>query len=100
MMFRAAHSDDALAIARFKMDSWQTTYAGIVPADSLVNLSYEQQRRVWGHHISTLAEDLVGELPPEYIQLADFLGCGHALPRDNPPASCATIRDFPAREIG
>jgi GNAT superfamily N-acetyltransferase len=56
MIIRAAHSDDALAIARVKVDSWRTTYADIVPADYLANLSYEQQGRVWEHHISTLRD--------------------------------------------
>ncbi|NOT55046.1 MAG: GNAT family N-acetyltransferase [Deltaproteobacteria bacterium] len=56
MIIRAAHSDDALAIARVKVDSWRTTYAGIVPADYLANLSYEQQGRVWEHHISILGD--------------------------------------------
>lgn len=50
---RAAHTTDALAIARVQVDNWRTTYAGIVAAGYLANLSYEQQGKFWGHIIST-----------------------------------------------
>ena len=55
MNIRAAHTTDALAIAQVQVDSWRTTYAGIVPADYLASLSYEQQGKFWGHIISTLS---------------------------------------------
>jgi GNAT superfamily N-acetyltransferase len=55
MIIREAHSADAPAIGQVQVDSWRTTYAGIVPADYLASLSYEQQGQVWEHHISTLS---------------------------------------------
>jgi GNAT superfamily N-acetyltransferase len=55
MIIREAHSTDALAIGRVQVDSWRTTYAGIVPADYLASLSYEQQGQFWERHISTLS---------------------------------------------
>lgn len=55
MLIRKAHCTDALTIGRVQVDSWRTTYAGIVPADYLANLSYEQRGQVWGHHLSTLS---------------------------------------------
>jgi hypothetical protein len=55
MIVREAHSADAPAIGQVQVDSWRTTYAGIVPADYLASLSYEQQGQVWERHISTLS---------------------------------------------
>jgi GNAT superfamily N-acetyltransferase len=46
---------DASAIARVQVDSWRTTYAGIVPADYLARLSYGQQGQLWGHYLCTLS---------------------------------------------
>jgi hypothetical protein len=55
MIIREAHSTDAFAIAQVQVDSWRTTYAGIVPTDYLATLSYEQQGQFWGHTVSTLS---------------------------------------------
>ncbi|MBM4257936.1 MAG: GNAT family N-acetyltransferase [Deltaproteobacteria bacterium] len=54
MRVRAAYVTDAPAIARVQVESWRTTYAGIVPADYLANLSYEQQGQFWEHVASTV----------------------------------------------
>jgi|SRR5262245_33269977 len=55
MIIREAHSADAPAIGRVQVDSWRTTYAGLVPADYLASLSYEQQGQVWECSISSLS---------------------------------------------
>jgi GNAT superfamily N-acetyltransferase len=44
---RAAYPSDAAAIAKVHVDSWRTTYRGIVPDDFLAALSYEQRERMW-----------------------------------------------------
>jgi GNAT superfamily N-acetyltransferase len=44
---RAAHPSDAAAIAKVHVDSWRTTYRGIVPDDFLAALSYEQREGMW-----------------------------------------------------
>jgi GNAT superfamily N-acetyltransferase len=44
---RLATPDDAPGIARVHIDSWRTTYPGIVPDDVLVSLSYEQREQNW-----------------------------------------------------
>ncbi len=38
---RASRTEDAAGIARVHIDSWRTTYRGIVPDEVLANLSYE-----------------------------------------------------------
>jgi GNAT superfamily N-acetyltransferase len=47
MLIRPATPTDAAAIARVHVDSWRTTYAGIVPADYLDHLSYAQREQFW-----------------------------------------------------
>ena len=44
---REAGPADAAAIARVHVDSWRTTYCGIVPDDYLAQLSYAERERRW-----------------------------------------------------
>jgi GNAT superfamily N-acetyltransferase len=53
MLIREASPTDAAAIARVHVDSWRTTYAGIVPADYLANLSYARREQFWCDLFST-----------------------------------------------
>lgn len=68
---RNATPEDAPAIAHVHVNSWRTTYAGIVPDAFLAGLSYEQRESYWqdiiDHHLSKQglfvaqqAEDVVG----------------------------------------
>ncbi len=43
--FREAHISDAAGIARVHVDTWRSTYAGIVPAKHLAGLSYERKAK-------------------------------------------------------
>jgi GNAT superfamily N-acetyltransferase len=53
MLIREASPSDAAAIARVHVDSWRTTYAGIVPADYLAELSYARREQFWCDLLST-----------------------------------------------
>jgi ribosomal protein S18 acetylase RimI-like enzyme len=44
---RAARIEDATGIAKVHVDSWRTTYKGIVPDDYLANLSYQRRITIW-----------------------------------------------------
>ncbi|MDE2860273.1 MAG: GNAT family N-acetyltransferase [Chloroflexota bacterium] len=44
---RAANPADAGSIARVHIDSWRTTYAGVVPAEYLASLSYQRRESGW-----------------------------------------------------
>jgi L-amino acid N-acyltransferase YncA len=57
MVIREARLDDALAIARVHVDTWLSTYRGIVPEDYLARLDYSPRERSWGQMLSTAAED-------------------------------------------
>lgn len=47
MKIRKAHPEDAADISKVQVDSWRTTYKGIVPDDFLQQLSYEKREEVW-----------------------------------------------------
>lgn len=47
MKIRLAISQDAASIAKVHVDSWRTTYQGILPDEFLENLSYEQREELW-----------------------------------------------------
>ncbi len=49
---REACSRDAAAIARIHVDTWRTTYAGIVPDDFLAGLSYVKREQAWNETLS------------------------------------------------
>jgi GNAT superfamily N-acetyltransferase len=65
---RVATIDDAKGIAKVHVDSWRTTYKGIIPEDFLNNLSYEQRTELWIRNISRtdnyiiVAEDYEGKI--------------------------------------
>jgi len=60
MRIREAVLADAAAIARVHVDSWRTTYQGIVPDGYLASLSYEQREHVWQGNLSAVrAEEFV-----------------------------------------
>jgi GNAT superfamily N-acetyltransferase len=44
---RTANLSDAAGIARVHVESWRTTYKGIIPEDFLAKLSYEQREHLW-----------------------------------------------------
>lgn len=44
---RTASADDSADLARVQVDSYRTTYAGILPPDYLARLSYSEQEQDW-----------------------------------------------------
>lgn len=53
---REAGLSDAAGIARVHVDSWRTTYPGIMPEEFLASLSYDERERMWRRVLSTAAE--------------------------------------------
>ncbi len=47
VIVRPAASDDVPGIARVHLESWKTTYAGLMPADYLAALRLEDRERLW-----------------------------------------------------
>lgn len=68
-VIRTATMDAAAAIARIHVLSWQTAYAGIMPADFLARLSVDEKAVWWGRYlagnpggllVATMAEVVAG----------------------------------------
>ena len=67
---RTAKLTDAAGIARVHVESWRTTYKGIIPDDFLAKLSYEQREHLWNQVLTDpsrsrfvyLAEDELGQI--------------------------------------
>jgi len=57
MLIREATHNDVPAIAKVHVDTWRTTYRGIVPDEHLVNLSYERRANGWYRILSLAPED-------------------------------------------
>lgn len=47
LIVRAADVDDARAIARVHVDTWRSTYTGIIPQDYLDGMTIENRTLVW-----------------------------------------------------
>ncbi len=59
MIIREARIEDAAGIAKVHVDTWRTTYAGILPDEHLANLSYERREKLWIDYILSGAESRV-----------------------------------------
>lgn len=71
MLIREATDDDVLAIARVHVDSWRSTYRGIIPDEYLAKQSYEKRESSWeqilksvpkNSNFTYVAEDKSGEI--------------------------------------
>lgn len=61
MIIRVAKKGDAKGIAKVQVDSWRTTYQGIVSDEFLASLSYEKREEVWNGVIEREGLLLVAE---------------------------------------
>ncbi|MFJ7934621.1 GNAT family N-acetyltransferase [Sporosarcina sp. NPDC096371] len=66
LLIRKAELQDVAGIAKVHVDSWRTTYKGIVPDTFLENLSYENREQIWMSGINQnnvyIAEDENGQI--------------------------------------
>lgn len=66
MLIRKAKLEDVKGIAKVHVDSWRTTYKGIVPDSFLESLSYEGREHIWKSGIEAnqvyIAEDEEGQI--------------------------------------
>jgi len=60
MIIRPAQASDASSIARIHVDTWRSTYTGILPEEYLAKLSYEKREQGWYDSLSSdTFEDIV-----------------------------------------
>ncbi|MEN9518982.1 MAG: hypothetical protein RLZZ381_1570 [Cyanobacteriota bacterium] len=57
MIIREATYSDVPAISKVHVDTWKTTYRGIVPDEHLANLSYERRENGWYQILNCASED-------------------------------------------
>jgi GNAT superfamily N-acetyltransferase len=57
MIVREATQDDVPAIAKVHVDTWRTTYKGIVPDEYLANLSYQRRENNWHKIFNNASEN-------------------------------------------
>ena len=51
IVVRRARLEDATAIARVHVESWRSTYAGMLPEDMLIRLSSAEHEARWWRHV-------------------------------------------------
>lgn len=103
MKIREATIHDAQGIAKVHVDSWRTTYKGIIPDDFLNNLSYEQRTELWIHNIGRkdnfllVAESTEGEI----IGFADFWKREtNTIPNSSDLTSIYLLEEYQGKGIG
>ena len=78
MRFRAATADDVAAMAKVRIDTWRSAYAGIVPSAHLESLSYDRTAEGWRRGIfASGSPDLAAFVAEEADgQVAGIAICG------------------------
>ena len=75
-LIRPATLADAPGIARVHVDTWRTTYVGIVPDDHLVKLSYERSQARWLEHLAEHPEQAAFVAVDQGGRVIGFASCG------------------------
>jgi GNAT superfamily N-acetyltransferase len=57
MRIRAATRADAAGLAKVHVDSWRTTYRGIVPEEALAHNSYQRREEIWARQLDEARAD-------------------------------------------
>jgi ribosomal protein S18 acetylase RimI-like enzyme len=57
-LVRAARLIDAETIARIEVETWRTTYAGMLPDRVLLNMSERRQTASWSHFLRHRPDDV------------------------------------------
>lgn len=71
VVIRSARVADAPAIARVHVESWRTTYSGMLPRDFLDGLRYEDRERMWTRVLGGLVPE-----QPETVVVAEHAASG------------------------
>jgi len=76
MNIRPATLVDAAAIAKVHVDSWRTTYRGILPAEFLAGLSYERREQIWRNSLGNSEREFTYVAEAEPGQIVGFITGG------------------------
>jgi arginine/ornithine N-succinyltransferase beta subunit len=75
---RPAHLDDEETIARVHVDTWRTTYRGIVPDERLAKLDYARSAENWRRILTPESKTRLFVAEDEGAQVVGF-ACGGPL---------------------
>jgi GNAT superfamily N-acetyltransferase len=89
MRIRDATLNEAWAIARVHVDSWRTTYRGLLPEAVLDRLSYEQRAEVWHQRLTNVDPDLYALVVEDGGQIVGVISGGRN--RSGDPAYEGTV---------
>src|SRR5689334_22500307 len=67
IIIRRAKVEDAVAISRVHVESWRTTYSGIVPDEYLATLKESDREPVWREQLTRAGEIYVANLNGEVV---------------------------------
>lgn len=73
---RLAQLADAPGIARVHVDAWRTTYQGMLPADFLANLRYEQRQQLWQRILTQFSDTNFVFVAEDQDQVVGFASGG------------------------
>ncbi|MEQ7054155.1 GNAT family N-acetyltransferase [Paenibacillaceae sp. P-4] len=101
MRIRKATINDAEGIAKVHVDSWRTTYKGIIPDDFLSKLSYKKRTDVWIKNIENEDNFVVLAENPEG-QIVGFADCGkrETVPNSGDLTSIYILKEYHGRGLG
>ncbi|WP_028531148.1 GNAT family N-acetyltransferase [Paenibacillus sp. UNC217MF] len=103
MRIRKATINDAEGIAKVHVDSWRTTYKGIIPDDFLSKLSYKKRTDVWIKNIEKEDNFVVLAENPEG-QIVGFADCGkretNIVPNSGDLTSIYILKEYHGRGLG
>lgn len=74
-LIRAASIADVQAVARVEIETWRTTYAGILPDPVLVDMSPRNRSGFWSRFVARHPGDLIVAVDPRN-QVLGFGSCG------------------------
>lgn len=75
-IIRQAQVNDAPAIARIHVDTWRTTYTGLIAEEYLAKLSYERGRTQWIENLTDQKEKRTFVAENQAGQIVGFATCG------------------------
>ena len=83
---RSANKDDIQAIANVYVETWRSTYAGILPDKVLIEMSTERQMVMWARairHAAGSSEEKILVLVDEQEGVVGMSSCGFNRDRDS-----------------
>jgi ribosomal protein S18 acetylase RimI-like enzyme len=76
VLIREATESDAAGVAKVQVDSWRTTYKGIVPDSYIASLSYENRVPRWEEFLAALEEQFAFVAETDEKEIIGFVSGG------------------------